>query len=125
MNLYEIAKRDIADITSNPNEWGAELTFTGPNGETAVINGLKTNIGLKVDYEGNMVNSKKTHVAFSESKLIVLGYPTRIGGEVNLGNHKVSLADSSGKVTNWTIRQWFPDETIDLISCILSIDGNV
>ena len=69
MSLYEQAQRDIEQITSNSNEWGKTLIFVAPNSQTATIIGVHTKHHLGVDTDGNMVNSKKAHISFSEKFL--------------------------------------------------------
>lgn len=117
MGLIEQAKSDIARFTSNDREFGIELILTAPDGETATINGLHTKHHLSVDTDGNIVNAKNAHIAFSET--ILEGYPLRINGEVNLNNHRISAKDSTGVLKHYKIKQWFPDETVGLIVCIL------
>lgn len=120
MGLLEQATADIERITSNSNEWAAELSFTATNGQTAVINGLHTKHHLAVDTDGNTVNSKNAHASFSEKFLIDVGYPVRnSGGEVSMKNHRVNVKDSTGIVKNYVVIEAYPDETIGLIVLIL------
>lgn len=120
MGLREQAKKDIEFITSNLNDFGIEMTFTAPTDETAIITGLHTKHHLGVNTDGEIVNSKKAHVSFSEKFLTDLNYPLRnANGEVDLKSHKVAVKDSTDIVKNYVISQWFPDETVGLIACIL------
>lgn len=122
MGLIAQAKADIEQITSNLDEFGIEMTLTAPppGNETATITGLHTKIELGVDTEGNMVNSRKVHVSFSEKFLIDAAYPLRnSAGEVDLKGHKIVVKDSTGLEKNYEFKQWFPNETIGLITCIL------
>jgi hypothetical protein len=121
MSLYDLAKADIQQITSNPDEWSREITFTAPTGEIAIINGLHTKHHLGIDTEGARVNSKNAHISISEKLLTDASYPVRNAiGEVSLFNHRVAVADSTGIVKNYKITENYPDETIGLIVCILS-----
>lgn len=119
MSLLDQAKADIQQITSNIDEFAREIIFVAPTSETVTINGLHTKHHLGVDNEGNMVNSKNAHLSFSEKLLTDEGYPVRINGEVNLKGHKVTVVDSTGNPCTYVIRQWFPNESIGLITCIL------
>jgi hypothetical protein len=66
------------------------------------------------------VNTKNAHIAISEKFLSDASYPYRnLSGEVSLKNHRIAVADSTGLVKNYVIREIFPDETIGLIVCIL------
>ena len=120
MNLIDQAKADIEQITSNLNEFAVEIIFTSPTEQTATISGLHTKIHLGVDTDGLAVNSKKSHISFSEKFLIDASYPVRnSSGEVNLRNHRVAVKDSPGNLKNYTVKEIFPDETIGLITCML------
>jgi len=67
-----------------------------------------------------VVNTKNAHISFSEQQLIDALYPYRnTGDEVALFNHKIDVKDSTGNIKNYVIREWFPDETIGVILCIL------
>ncbi len=121
--LIEQAKADVLAITSNPDEFGISMTFTAPEpgNETATVVGLHTKHYIGINEEGIAVNTKNAHISVSESLLTDAGYPVRniTSGEVVLKNHKVSVKDSTGVVKNYVIEEWFPDETIGLIVCIL------
>lgn len=123
MGLIDQAKKDIKDITSNTDEWGVSITFTAPTGEIATVNGLHSKHHMNIDTEGNMISGKNAHISVSEALLTAKNYPVRKAGEVNLKNHKVSVKDSTGISKNYVIREWFPDETIGLITCILGSHG--
>ena len=115
MGLIDNINADIASITSNLNEFGVSIEIVSPNGVPTTINGIHTKHHLGIDTDGNMVNSKKASIAFSE-----VFYPCRnSGGEVDLKNYKVNVKDSTGFTKNYIVQQWFPDETIGLIVCIL------
>lgn len=118
MGLIDQINLAVKSITSNLNDFGVSITLTAPTLEVIIITGIHTKHHLGVDTDGNMVNSKKASIAFSESFLI--NYPCRNSNqEVDLNNHKVSVKDSTGIVKNYIVQQWFPDETIGLIVCIL------
>ncbi len=119
MGLTDQAIRDAKTITSNLNDFGVMITLTSPSGPSLVINGLHTKHHLAVDTEGNIVNSKKASLSFSES-LLISPYPCRNNfQEVDLKNHLASVKDSTGIIKNYLIQQWFPDEAIGLIVCVL------
>lgn len=124
MGLIAQAKADIESITSNLNEFGVSMKFTSPGGETATITGLHTKHHLGIDTDGNAENTKKAHASFSEKFLLNAGYPVRnSAGEVNLTGHKVEVADSTGVTKTYMVQQWFPDETLGHIVCILEDYG--
>jgi len=118
MGLIDQAKEDIAQITSNLDDFGVEIKLTAPDGTDKTITGLHTKIHLGVSTEGTLVNSRKAHISFSEVNMT--GYPLRNSrGEVDLRNHNMEVKDSTGITKKYTISQFFPDETIGLIVCIV------
>lgn len=119
MGLWETAKNDIANITTNTDEWGKSATFTAPDSTTATVNVLPTKHWTGWSEDGARVSSKYGSIAVSESILEAAGYPVRIDDEVNLENHRVSVEDSTDTVKNYTILEWYPDEAVGLIVCIL------
>lgn len=121
MGLIDIINRDIRKITTNLNGFGVAIKVTTPDNVTSVdIVGLHTKHHLGIDTEGNQVNTKNAHIAISEQVLIDLAYPVRnLSNEVDLKGHKIIVKDSTGSNRNYVIREWFPDETIGLIVCIL------
>lgn len=123
MGLIAQAKADIEAITSNTDEFGVAMTLTAPaavGGNVLAIVGLHTKHHIGIDTEGNYVNTKNANATFSEKFLTDASYPVRnSNGEVVLTGHKVSVKDSTGSVKEYVIREWFPDETVGLIRCIL------
>lgn len=119
MSLIDTINSDIAKMTSNNKEFGVSIELIAPTLETITINGIHTKQHLGIDTDGNMVNSKKASIAFSES-LLIAPYPVRNANkEVDLLNHLINVKDSTGIIKNYIVQQWFPDETIGLIVCIL------
>ena len=120
MGLRDQAKADIESITSNLNDFGILISFLAPTLEVATITGIHSKHHLGIDTDGNMINSKKAHISFSEKFLVALNYPVRdVKGEVNLKGHLVSVKDSTGILKNYIMQSWYPNETIGLITCIL------
>jgi len=115
MGLIDNINADIASITSNLNDFGVSIEMITPNGTATTINGIHTKHHLGIDTDGNMVNSKKASIAFSETFLNC----RNSNEEVALTNYRVSVKDSTGIVKEYIVQQWFPDETIGLIVCIL------
>jgi len=121
MGLREQAKADIENITSNTNEFAISMTWTSPDAETCTVSGLHTRHHLGVDTDGNAVNSRKAHVSVAEQHFIDAGYTIRnANGEVDLDGHKVVVNDSNGVARTYEIQEWFPNETVSLITCILA-----
>lgn len=123
MNLIKQARKDALAITSNLSSgFGREIAITPVGGGTTVnIIGLATKHHLGFDpTTGVSVNVKNAHITFHESLLTDQGYVVRNAkGEVSLYNHKVVTADSTGLDKEYVIREFFPDESLGLIVCIL------
>lgn len=120
MGLIEQAKKDWKQITSNTNDFGVEIQFDAPSGETATVVGLHTKHNVKYDDNGMRVNSPNAHVSVSESLLTEQYYPVRnADGIVSMFRHKVSVRDSNGTLITYVIDQAWPDQTIGVIVCVL------
>ena len=124
MSLIAQAQADIKQITSNLDEFAVDIKLINKANQEINTKGLHTKIHLGVDTDGNMVNAKKAHISFSEDNILELGFSIRNEkGEVDLRKWKADVKDSTGVVKNYSIQQWFPDETIGLIVCILEDYG--
>lgn len=123
MNILELAREQVKRIiTDDVTGFASSITLTAPNSETVTIKGMHTKHHMGVDTDGNEVNTKNAHITFYESSVIDSNalYPVRDNkGEVFLYRHKVDVSDSTGIVKNYVIREWFPDETLGHITCIL------
>lgn len=123
MGLLEQAKQDFAAITSSLDGFGREMLLRAPTGETALIVGLHSKHHLGINTDGTPVNSKNSHVSFSETVLMAANplYPLRIGDkqEVSLKKHRVTVKDSTEVDKEYVITEFFPSETVGFIVCIL------
>lgn len=120
MGLIEQIRDDIEQITTNSDEFGVPITLTSPGGNTLEMTALHTRHHLGIDTDGNLVDTPNIHIGISENVLIKEGYPYRnSAGKVDLKNHRVTGADSSGTDVQYKVVRWFPDETAGLIVCIL------
>lgn len=119
--MLDRAKRDVERFTSDPTQFTRPIVMTPPGGSPFNVIGLHTKHHLSVDssYE-KFVNFKNAHLAVNEKQLVDLGYPVRdANGNVQLANHQVDVVDSTGTVCKYVVQQWFPDETVGLITMIL------
>ena len=122
MGLIEQAQQDIKDITTNLDGWGVDMKLVAPDLTELDLQGLHAKHHMGYDTEGNMVNTKNAHVSISEDILADAGYPYRdANDEVNLNGHLVTVKDSTRLDITYIIREWYPDETIGLIVCILGV----
>lgn len=120
MGIIEQARKDIAQITQNGNDFAIDLVFTSPEGDVANIKGLHTRHHLGINDQGLPVNSRNVHVSISETAFTDAEYPFRNDqDEVDLKNHRVDAKDSSGITRTYIVNQWHQDETVGLVVCIL------
>lgn len=120
MSILAQARQDIADITSNVDDFGVQIRMQAPNGSTVTITGLHTKIHLSVDTLGLPVNSRKAHISFSEKSFEGTNYPLRNAeGEVSLKDHIIYCKDSTNIEKKYRMQQWYQDETIGLITCMI------
>lgn len=134
-SVLERARNDVKRIISNSDEFAVLMTFKTPSAgvfdytfdytfnssQMFTLKGLHTKHHLAVNTEtGERVNTKTASVTVSERFFVDIGYPIRNAqNEVDLQNHQVAVKDSTGKICTYIIHQWFPDETLDCIVCIL------
>ena len=124
MGIMDLIKKDIRIITTAGSDFATPLLFTAPGGEEVTVNGLATKHHLSQDTDGQPVNGKNAHCSFSEAALRAANanYPLRRSnntGEVDMQGHKVQWTDSANRVCRYVIEEWYPDETVGLIVCIL------
>jgi len=119
MSLLDQIRADVLQITTNTDEYGQPITFD--NGTVSVtVNGRANKHHLSIDRDGNATNAKNASISVSEQALTTLSFPVRdASGEVNLKNVKVTWTDSTSTPRTYMIRQWYPDEVIGYIVCIL------
>lgn len=121
MSLIESAKKDIQTILNSVDEFAINIKLIDTNGIEYALKGLHTKHHIKIDTDGNLINGKNAHLSVSEYDLIELNYPYRnLQGEVTLKNHTIKAKDSTGIEKLYLIDQWFPDETIGMITMILT-----
>lgn len=119
-SILQKARRDARKyITRGGGE--ENITLTSADGLTVLeTTGWNTKHWINFDTDGNSVNSKNAHISLSESLLAESNYPVRnSSGEVYLKKHRVSVSDSTGNVKEYVITEWFPNETLGIIVCIL------
>jgi len=120
MSLFDIIKRDAKFIV-NSGGYQIPITFTNKDrSKTVTINGWAVKVVNFFDTDGNQVNTKKVQCTIDELALVSQGYPVRTNKkgieEVDLIDHFVDFADSTGVVKNYKVRENLPDENLGLIT---------
>jgi len=119
MSILDAAKRDLAQIQANGNDYAVDCLFTPLVGDAFTIKVIHTKHRLGVDTDGVPVNAKTASISFSESNLPDGVSIRNDNDEVRMINWKVDVIDSSGLVAKYIIREHFPDEMLGTIVCIL------
>lgn len=119
-SLFDIIKRD-AKFIINSGGYQIDIQMTTKDGDKTVnIKGWAVKVSGSFDSDGNQVNTKNVHITIDEQALMTLGYPVRTNKkgieEVDLIQHKVNFADSTGVVKNYVVRENIPDENLGLIT---------
>jgi hypothetical protein len=121
MGLLDRARKDARKILGDLAGWATMLTFTSPGGEVTTINGtfFKRNVAV-LSGDGTPSNARQIHITFAEAEMIAAYYDIRnTAGVVDLQDHLVSCADSTGVAHSYVIREWHPDETLGIVRCML------
>lgn len=121
MGLLDQARKDIKSITTNKNDFAVDITFVNPDKSKEVtVQGIHVKHNFGIDQEGNQINTKTAHVTVSEEVLKDAGYEIRNSeSEVDLNGHLISAKDSTGKLWQYAVQAWFPDEALGLIRITL------
>ena len=125
MSLLERAREDIKTITTDLNGFAVSMVFIIGGTEYPPVTGLHTkhHLGFNAELQ-KWANVKNAHISVAESEFIRIDYPLRnAAGEVFMQYHKVRVADSTGEERLYNVDQWFPDETVGLIMCILGAEA--
>lgn len=120
-NLLNKAIRDSKKYVTKGG-FQVDIILKTTNGLITIeTTGFSSKHWINFDADGSAINSKNAHICIDEEKVALAGYPVRNGSnEVYLMNHRVSVKDSSGILKEYVIKEWFPDENLGLIVCILS-----
>lgn len=130
MGLIERAKKDVQKITSSLDGWATLLTITNLENRSIIIPGLHTKHHITIDPStGRQIGTKNAHCSFSEQLVMdgdLLGpFVIRDArNNVAMRGFRVSAADSTGAVCEYVVNEYYPDETVGLIVCILGEYGN-
>jgi hypothetical protein len=120
MSLINKAKEDWQRFTSDTDAFGVAIKLAKPDESAEVdLSGLATKHHIGFDTDGNLVNTKNAHISFAEALLPEDFVIRNEAGEVYLDRYLVSFVDSTGVEKKYVIREWFPDETVGMITCIL------
>ncbi|MCH9620999.1 MAG: hypothetical protein S4CHLAM20_04130 [Chlamydiia bacterium] len=121
MSLLDRARKDWLRHTSGEDGFGVDITFHNQPSPFVVIRGIGMAHHMSEDTEGHVINTRNSHISFSEKLANDSGIITRNNkGEVDLEGVKISFLDSSNTLRKYSIKQVFPDETVGVIYCVLN-----
>lgn len=84
------------------------------------LSGFHTLHFLGFDEDGRLTNSKNAHISFSEAEAKEKGYFIRNSrNQVDLKGQKISVEIPEVKLTQYVIKEAYPDNTLGLVVCIL------
>lgn len=119
-DLLNKARRDLKRIVTKGGFQVDIILRTVDGLKEVALKGIASKHWLSLDSDGMPINSKNAHISILESDLVEAGYQVRNQkNEVNLLNHRVIYADSTGNERTYVIKEWMPDETVGLIVCTL------
>ena len=124
MSLLDQAKADLQTIlTDNVGGFAVPITVTDPDGNTAIINGLQSDVHLSVDPQtGGMIAGRRASVALSLASLAAagLGEPRGIAGSSAAKPWLIAFTTPTGKSLTMKVAEALPDE-LGCIVCLLEI----
>lgn len=125
MGQIEQAIKDVQRIMEDDAiGFAVSLTLYDGNGTPFTLKGTHARHHIQIDEEGAPINSLNAHIAVSTETLDAASYTYKnADNRVDMKNRRVIVADSSGTPRNYTVSQWFPDETLGLIVLILQDRG--
>lgn len=122
MSLRAQAAADLAAIHADTvGGFGMPITVTNPDGVTAVLTGLSTDVHTTIDPEtGVAVPGRRASVSLVRAQLITaaLGEPRGIGDRGSKP-WRVTFADVNGSSHAYKVVEALPDRALGSVVCIL------
>ena len=121
MGLMDQIKSDVQQFTANTNDFGVMLTFKSPTSIVKEVAGYFADHSLAFDENGSPITGRKTTVCVSEQSLIDAGYSSvrSSKGLITMEGHLVSINYPDGSTYLFSVDEWQPDYTINLITLFL------
>lgn len=121
MSILEMCKSDVEFINSNTNDFSVLSTLrNSDNSINITVKGIHAKHHLGITPEGVPINTRVSNIAFTEKQVTDHGKSIRNSfGEVDLNGFTITVKDSTGLDKTYAIEEWYPDETVGLIVCIL------
>lgn len=114
-------RSDAARLSAG--EAASSCAFTAPNNVSVTVEAIHNKIGRKLDTaSGMIINTKNASVVVAESVLLAANanYPVRNSDEeVDMNGHFIDVADNSGVVKLYIVKETIPDEFLGLITLML------
>ena len=127
MNLRALAESDLKFIVEDPDSgFGWPIVITNPEGLTRSFTGLSDDIAQAIDVETGMIVSGRTaSISLRTSTILAEGFALPEGiADTSKKPWIVQFDDINGSPHTFKIAQSYPDRTLGLVRCILSIYKN-
>jgi hypothetical protein len=125
MSLREQASVDNAIIVEDPDGFGWPITVTSPEGVSAALMGLSSDVSLVIDPEtGQAVSGRTASVALRVASLTAAGLamPTNVP-ESSSYPWLVVFDDINGNSHTFKVSSSRPDRAFGLVVCLLEAYG--
>ncbi len=122
MGLREQAERDLGAIIEDRALWGWDIVLMAPDGHSAELTGLSTDISLAIDPEtGELVSGRTASVALRISSLRLKGFAENPKGISDSKSKPwvVGFKDINGTPCLFKVFKSNPDRAIGAITLIL------
>lgn len=125
MGVFDFARDDIKDITSDLDGFGIKIELFDRKNETShEVVGTRSRHHLGIDEEGVMVSDTNAHISISEPVLLEAGVQVRdANNECRMLQFAAKFQDSNGIERWYVVREQFPDDAVGLIVMILGEAG--
>lgn len=122
MGLREQAERDLGAIIEDRASWGWDIVLMAPDGHSAELTGLSTDISLAIDPDtGELVSGRTASVALRISSLRLKGFAENPKGISDSKSKPwvVGFKDINGTPCLFKVFKSNPDRAIGAITLIL------
>ena len=123
MGLRAQAATDLATITADTDGFGWPITVIDPDGTSAALTGLSSDIGHTIEPDtGMVVSGRLASVALAISALTAagLGIPRGIA-DSDSRPWRVTFEDSAGIEHTFKVAESRPDRALGVVVCLLEV----
>lgn len=121
MNITEQARKDFETfLTDSDNGFAENITIKAKDMTTLNLSAYCTGHRNGFDTEGNPINVQQVSITLSERVLSSNSYPyLNADNQCDLDGHNVIIPSAVGSPVEYRIEQWYHDQEIGAIVCML------